>query len=417
MDIKLASKYKNKKEFQIAEEIIRRCVHCGFCNSTCPTYQILGDERDSPRGRISIIKDILEGSEPTIQSQIHLDRCLLCRNCETTCPSGVEYGTLYKIGNKVVEKNIKTKSNQKFFRFILREFLLSKFFYIGMYVSKKIRFILPKKIKKFIPKSKLSFFQINNDFHRSKNKSEKKIILFLGCVQKSMLPSINEATQKILKVCDYSYSAIDNNDCCGAIRSHLSDNEGQIKNVKRNIDLWWPEISDGNIKYIISNASACSLEIKNYGKVLSDDPKYSEKAKKVSKLAIDLSEILPEIVNVLASKINFNKKNQKLVFHPPCTLQHGHKINGLVERNLEKLGYKILKTNEESNLCCGSAGTYSLFHPEISIALKKRKIDHIKKLDCDLVISANVGCISHLQSESPKSVKHWVEVLADDLKD
>tara|TARA_E500000178_G_scaffold49538_1_gene44920 strand:+ start:39409 stop:40656 length:1248 start_codon:yes stop_codon:yes gene_type:complete len=414
VDIRLAPEFKSKKNAKTAADLIKSCVHCGFCNSTCPTFNLLGDERDSPRGRITLIKEILEGGTPTTETKLHLDRCLQCRNCETTCPSGVKYGKLYKIGKSIVDSQVKGTIQHQIFKYFLKEFLLSKLFSIAVSFGKKLHFFIPSHLKALIPLRTSAVNDTNIVSEQGLNINKQTVLLFQGCVQKSLIPSINEATSKILTFCGFDVITVKKSECCGAIRGHLSDSKGQIKNIKRNIDLWWPLIEQKKLAFIVSDASACSFEIKNFQEVLRNDHKYSKKAKALSAITKDISEILPSCVEKLKGRLVF-KNGTKLAFHPPCTLQHGLKITGVIEKNLEQLGYKVFKTKEDSHICCGSAGTYSLFHHDISTSLRDKKMEQLNDLNCDTVISSNIGCITHLQGKSASAVKHWVEVLAEDL--
>ena len=410
----LAKEYVDREDAIQASNLARRCVQCGFCTATCPTFQITGNELDGPRGRISLIKGVLEGESPTSITQKHLDRCLLCRNCETTCPSGVEYGNLFSIGKKLVDEKVKRKVYDQILRWVLKESLTSSFFAIAMRISKKLRRFFPEFIKRKIPKDFYTSRNKIGSFDKTQNFS-KKVLFPRGCVQPSMLPNINASTIKLLNNCGYD-CIVTSDKCCGAIKSHLDDQKGSIEQVKKNIDSWWPFIESNSISHIVMNASACSLEVKKYSGLFSEMSPYYKKAKKISSLSIDLCEILPKSISLLKRRI-LPKKREKLAFHPPCTLQHGHRINGVIEDIFAQLDYEIMTPEKDPHMCCGSAGTYSVLQPKFANLLKNKKLKELKKLKGEIIVSANIGCISHLQSGTNKPVMHWVEVLANALED
>ena len=412
----LADEYLNREDALIASDLAQRCVQCGFCTATCPTFQITGNELDGPRGRISLIKGVLEGNTPTDITQKHLDRCLLCRNCETTCPSGVQYGKLFSIGKKLVDEKVKRGRFNQILRWLLRIGLTSSLFSVSMKISKKFRLFFPKFLKNKIPKNPpvLIKSKTNTKLIHKSNIIKTKVLFLGGCVQPSMLPNINASALKLLRDCNFD-CIVAPKTCCGAIKAHLDDKKGSIEEVKKNIDSWWSYIKFDNIKYIIANASACSYEIKKYHELFSKDSPYYFKAKKIVSLAVDLSEILPELLSGLKKQLP-EKKRGKLAFHPPCTLQHGQKINGVIENIFSELGYNISTPLKDSNICCGSAGTYSVLQPKFANILRNNKLNELKKINPEIIISANIGCISHLQSGTDKPVMHWVEVLANELE-
>ena len=417
MPRKLSKEYLDRNDAILASDLANKCVQCGFCTATCPTFQITGNELDGPRGRISLIKGVLEGHNPSEITQKHLDRCLLCRNCETTCPSGVEYGNLFSIGKKLIDEKVQRKKVDQIFRWGLKETLTSPLFSFSMYIAKRFRGLLPEPIKSKIPKefSKLFENPKETNFLKRSGEIQKKVLLLPGCVQKSMFPNINTSTLRLLNNCNIKCITPSNSTCCGAIKAHLNDKKGSIKQVKENIDAWWPFVESNSISSIVINASGCSLEVKKYSELFPESSGYHKKAKKISSLTIDLSEILPEIIEQLKTKIP-TKKRKKLAFHPPCTLQHGQKLNGVVENAFTQLGFEISIPTNNSNICCGSAGTYSVLQPKFANILRNNKIRDLNKLDADIIISANVGCISHLQSGTDTPVVHWVEILANELE-
>lgn len=413
MQTHLAAEFQGTREGQEAEAILRKCVHCGFCNATCPTYQLLGDELDGPRGRIYLIKQVLEGAEVTRSTQQHLDRCLTCRNCETTCPSGVQYGNLVEIGRQLVEERVQRPAGERALRWMLKEGLTSPLFSPAMKIGKLVRPMLPAALKNKVPAP--SGPRANQWPTRE---HPRKVLMLLGCVQPAMMPNINSATARVLDAAGIQTLVADGAGCCGALRSHLSDPEGGLADMRRNIDAWWPLVdgltSHGPVESIIMNASGCGVTVKEYGHALAHDPDYAEKAQKVSALTRDLSEWLPELVPVLRPRIKLSETIQ-LAFHPPCTLQHGQQLRGGVETHMNALGFEVSIANNESHLCCGSAGTYSVLQPKLAYALRDRKLGHLNALAPQAIISANIGCIQHLQTGTPTPVKHWVEVLDEAL--
>ncbi len=406
MQSTLSPEYQNSADGLAAQAIVRNCVHCGFCTATCPTYQLLGDELDSPRGRIYLIKQVLEGAEPTRKTQQHLDRCLTCRNCESTCPSGVEYGHLIDIGRKLVDEKVKRPALEKTLRWALKEGLPSPVFGMAMKMGQAVRGVLPASLRSKVPARQ-------NAGHLPSRTHMRKVLMLAGCVQPSMSPNINSATMRVLDACGIQTVVAAKAGCCGAVKFHLNDHEGGKDHMRTNIDAWWPLVSAGDVEAIVMNASGCGVMVKDYGHVLKDDPAYAEKAQRISALTKDLSELLPDLVPLLKPKIQKAAVEAAglQAFHPPCTLQHGQKLRGGVEEHLQALGFKVSVTNSESHLCCGSAGTYSVLNPTLAYQLRNRKLGHLHELAPQAILSANIGCITHLQSGSDIPVKHWVELL------
>lgn len=411
MQTNLAPEFKGTREGETAEAILRKCVHCGFCAATCPTYQLLGDELDSPRGRIYLMKQVLEGAPVTRLTQQHLDRCLTCRNCETTCPSGVQYGQLVDIGREIVEKHVERPVKEKAVRWLLKEGLTSAAFGPALKVGQWVRPWLPESLQNKIPAPAPS-----RAHTWPRQEHPRKVLMLAGCVQPSMMPNINSATARVLDAAGIQTLIAPEAGCCGAIRSHLSDHEGGLQDMRRNIDAWWPQVQDPRIEAIIMNASGCGVTVKAYGQALAHDPTYADKARRISELTRDLSELLPALVPLLRPKLKA-PAGQRLAYHPPCTLQHGQKRRGEVEEGLSALGWQVRLTSAESHLCCGSAGTYSVLQPDIAYQLRDRKLSHLEPLQPEAIISANIGCIQHLQTGTKVSVRHWVEVLDEALLD
>ena len=403
MQTNLAPEFKNTPDGNAAEAILRKCVHCGFCTATCPTYQLLGNELDGPRGRIYLMKQVLEGMQPTRETQLHLDRCLTCRNCETTCPSGVDYGHLVDIGRKIVDAKVPRPASEKAVRWALKEGLPSPLFAPAMALGQLVRPLLPASLKNKVP-AKQAFGTIPTQAH------DRKVLMLEGCVQPSMSPNINAATRRVLDAAGIQTLVAPKAGCCGAVKFHLNDQDGGKAHMRINIDAWWPLVETGHIEAIVMNASGCGVTVKEYGHILQDDPQYAEKAKKISGLTKDLSELLPDLVEKLKDKVSA-KAAQQVAFHPPCTLQHGQQLRGGVEQHLGALGFKINVASCEAHLCCGSAGTYSVLQPEIAYQLRDRKLGNLSDMDPEVIVSANIGCITHLQSGTQTPVKHWVELL------
>jgi glycolate oxidase iron-sulfur subunit len=402
MQTNLSAEFKDTPEGREAEAILRKCVHCGFCTATCPTYQVLGDELDGPRGRIYLIKQMLEGEAPTRKTQLHLDRCLTCRNCESTCPSGVEYGHLVDIGRKIVDEKVERGAAAKALRWILKEGLTSPLFGPAMKLGQAVRGALPQKLK-----SKVPVRQEAGEWPRREH--ARKVLMLAGCVQPSMMPNINNATARVLDAAGIQTLVAPEAGCCGAVKFHLDDQEGGKAQMRANIDAWWPYVESGAVEAIVMNASGCGVTVKEYGHLLRHDPAYAGKAARIGELTRDLSELLPELAEALRGHVR--AEPGVLAFHPPCSLQHGQQLRGGVEHWMRELGFEVRVALDESHLCCGSAGTYSVLHPEIGNTLRDRKLGHLGQLAPRTIISANVGCITHLQSGTATPVKHWVEVL------
>ncbi|HET9644871.1 MAG TPA: glycolate oxidase subunit GlcF, partial [Burkholderiaceae bacterium] len=388
---------------------LRKCVHCGFCTATCPTYQLLGDELDGPRGRIYLIKQVLEGEQPTRKTQLHLDRCLTCRNCETTCPSGVQYGHLVEIGREIVEKRVSRSPGERTVRWLLKEGLTSPAFAPAMSVGRAVRPLLPGTLKDKVPPRPDRLAK-----RWPVVSHPRKVLMLAGCVQPAMLPNINSATARVLDAAGIEALVAKDAGCCGAIRAHLNDREGALDHMRRNIDAWWPLVERGDVEAIVMNASGCGVTVKDYGHALRHDPAYAERAVRVAGMTRDLSELLPEIAPILKRRLRPPREPQ-VAFHPPCTLQHGQQLRGLVEEGLTELGFEV-SLPAESHLCCGSAGTYSVLHPEIAHALRDRKLGHLQAAKPQTIVSANIGCIQHLQSGTTTPVRHWVEVVDEGLR-
>ncbi len=405
MQTNLAPEFKNTADGQAAEAILRKCVHCGFCTATCPTYQLLGDELDGPRGRIYLMKQVLEGETPTRKTQLHLDRCLTCRNCESTCPSGVDYGHLVDIGRKIVEAKVPRPAGERFVRWALKEGLTSPLFGPAMKMGQLVRGLMPASLKAKVPAKQDAGTWPTRTHAR-------RVLMLAGCVQPAMMPNINSATARVLDAAGIQTVVAAKAGCCGAVKFHLNDQDGGKAEMRANIDAWWPYIESG-VEAIVMNASGCGVTVKDYGHSLKDDPTYAAKAARISELTKDLSELLPELVEKLRSQVV--TQAGQVAFHPPCTLQHGQQLRGGVEKHLGELGFRVNVSRVEPHLCCGSAGTYSVLNPELAYQLRDRKLGNLNELQAEVIVSANIGCITHLQSGTDTPVRHWIELLDEVL--
>ena len=399
MQTQLADFIKNTPQGQEAEAILRACVHCGFCTATCPTYQLLGDELDSPRGRIYLVKQLLEGHNVSAKTQLHLDRCLTCRSCETTCPSGVNYHRLADIGRGIVAERVPRSAYQKLLRWGLRTVLPYRSRFTPLLrLGQSVRGILPGALRASVPHK-----QTSKPWPVSQH--TRRMLLLDGCVQPGLAPNINAASARILDRLGVQIVSTPKAGCCGAVSYHLDAHEEGLGFMRRNIDAWWPEIEAG-AEAIIINASGCGAVIKEYGHLLRDDPVYAAKAARVSALSHDISEI---IGHEDLSKLRVQPP-QAIVFHSPCTLQHAQKLNGVVESLLTRLGFQ-LNPVADAHLCCGSAGTYSILQKNLSLQLRENKLNALQADSPSVITTANIGCLAHLQSGTNTPVKHWIEVL------
>jgi len=383
-----------------AERILRSCVHCGFCNATCPTYQLLGDELDGPRGRIYLIKQVLEGNEATRKTQEHLDRCLSCRNCETTCPSGVDYHNLLDIGRAVVDAAVPRPYGQRLLREGLRGVLPNPALFKGLVSSGQVlRALLPNTLQAKLPRN------THPAKSRPTTRHDRQVLMLEGCVQPSLSPNTNAAAARVLDRLGISVAAIRKAGCCGALDYHLDAQAAGLDRARRNIDAWWPAIESG-AEAIVQTASGCGAFIKDYGHLLSTDPAYADKAARVSALAKDLVEVLRDEP---LDKLGVHS-DQRLAFHCPCTLQHAQRLGGAVEALLQKLGFNLTPV-PDSHLCCGSAGTYSLTQPDLSRQLRDNKLNALESGHPEVIATANIGCQAHLDGAGRTPVRHWIELV------
>ena len=402
-----------------AESILRRCVHCGLCTATCPTYVLLGDERDSPRGRIYAIKEMLEkglGSKPAVST--HVDRCLSCFSCMTTCPSGVDYMHLVEIARNHIEttgqRSFKSRAVRGMlaaivpypgrFRWALKAAPLGRrlgplFKRIGMAELAAMAELAPQR------RVKRARF-VGPGTAATKTERTARVVMLAGCAQQVLRPEINDATIRILARGGVDVVVSAGAGCCGALTQHIGREADARISAKRNIDAWSKEIARGNVDAIIINASGCGTTVKDYAHFLKDDPDYAERAQQVSMRTKDITEFLT------THDIGAPKRwtSLKVAYHAACSLQHGQRVTFQPKALLKKVGYSVLDI-AESHLCCGSAGVYNILQPKIATELRDRKTDHIKALRPDVVAAGNIGCIQQLQSGLDYPVVHTVELL------
>jgi glycolate oxidase iron-sulfur subunit len=402
METRLADSFKGTAEGTAAEAILRACVHCGFCNATCPTYRLLGDELDGPRGRIYQIKQVLEGAPATALTQLHLDRCLTCRNCETTCPSGVEYGRLLDIGRAAVDAQVRRPAATSIYRWLLREGLTRRSLFGGaLRLGKALRPLLPKALRATLkPAPPAGVWPTRHH--------ARKVLLLNSCTQGALAPRIDAATARVLDDLGIEALIAPRSGCCGAIRYHLSDQPGGLDDARRNIDAWVPQLEAG-VEAIVLNASGCAAQVRDYGRLLAHDPAYADKARRVSAAARELGEFLAPERAELARR-TARAHGVRVALHKPCTLQHALRCADETETLLAAIGVELL-TVAEAHMCCGSAGTYSLLQRELSHTLRARKLTHLLAAGPDLILSSNIGCITHLAAASDVPVWHWIEWL------
>ena len=403
MQTDLSPEFKATPEGQAAEAILRKCVHCGFCTATCPTYQLLGDELDGPRGRIYLIKQVLEGGPVTSKTQLHLDRCLTCRACETTCPSGVRYGRLVDIGRKIVDDRVGRTAAEASVRWSLKKALTSRALFGGALALGRIaRSFVPGDFMRSVPASRAA-----GSWPAARH--ARRVIALEGCVQPSIAPATDAALARVLDRIGVSLVRGGGGGCCGALPFHLSDHDGARDYARRNIDAWWPLVEAG-AEAIVVTASGCGVMVKDYGHLLAQDPVYAERAAKIGALARDTVEVVAPEWKKIAPLVAMDLGPQRVAFHAPCSLQHGMQIRGEVEEILRAIGHELLPV-ADAHLCCGSAGTYSILQPEISSALRRNKLAALEADRPNVIATANIGCQTHLAAGTSRPVRHWIELL------
>jgi glycolate oxidase iron-sulfur subunit len=403
MQTELSAEFRDTTEGREADAILRSCVHCGFCTATCPTYQLLGDELDGPRGRIYLIKQVLEGDAVTTKTQTHLDRCLTCRNCETTCPSGVQYGRLLDIGRAIVERKVGRTPSEAAQRWSLRRALLSgSLFTAAVSSARMLKGLLPRELGDRIPVAA----------HAAAwpaPRHARRLLLMEGCVQPALKPNIDAATARVFDRIGISVLRAAGGGCCGALSYHLSATDEARSIVRKNIDAWWPHVEQG-VEAIVVTASGCGVMVKDYGHFMARDEAYAAKARRIAGIARDPIEIVTAEWPRIAPLVAMDQGPQRVAFHPPCTLAHGMKIRGQVEEILQALGHSLVPV-VDAHTCCGSAGTYSVLQPKLAGQLKANKLRSLEASRPHVIATANIGCMTHLESGTRTPVRHWVELL------
>lgn len=404
MQTDLAPHIRDTEAGQEAEAILRKCTHCGFCLATCPTYQLLGDELDSPRGRIYLMKQVLEGHTPGPVTQLHLDRCLTCRNCESTCPSGVQYGRLVDIGRELVEEQRPRPASPT--RWALRRIVPNRRLFTGVLrLGQALRPLLPAQLREKIPPHSRPSERGPQDAPPGPEAASRRVVVPRGCVEPALTPQTRSAAVRLLGRLGIATVPV-NDGCCGAVEYHMADTDAAKARIRANIDAWWPAVEDG-AEAVVVTASGCGAMVKEYGYILRNDPEYAERARRIAELAVDPVEVLAREEARLAPAAD---APTRIAFHCPCTLQHGQKLHGRVERLLRRVGFELVPVRDP-HLCCGSAGTYSILQPKLARQLRDQRLDALTDGDPQCIATANVGCQTHLAAASPRPVHHWLELL------
>jgi glycolate oxidase iron-sulfur subunit len=408
MQTALAPWIRDTADGREADAILRKCVHCGFCTATCPTYQLLGDELDGPRGRIYLMKLLLEGAEVTAKTQRHLDRCLTCRNCETTCPSGVQYGHLVDIGRKLVSERIGRPFAERVTRRAVATFFRRpRIFGALLKLGRRARPLVPARLRDKLPAA------IASAGHWPEPRHARRMVALAGCVQPALAPDTNAAAARLLDRLGISLVEAPGAGCCGALRFHLDFQAEGLDDMRRVIDAWWPYVEAG-VEAFVMTATGCGAVVREYGHHLQHDPEYAAKAQRISELTRDLAEVAAAEIGRLAPLVDRTAR-PRVAFHPPCSLQHWQKLRGVAEGLLAKLGYELTPV-PDAHACCGSAGTYSITQPELAEPLKRQKLVALQSGMPDAILTANVGCQAHLATAASVPVRHWVVDLAARLR-
>ena len=420
METNFSDKQLKDLDNKSSEKILRKCVHCGFCNATCPTYNLLGDELDGPRGRIYLIKDMIENNKPANHKIVkHIDRCLSCYSCMTTCPSGVNYMHLIDHGRKHIEKTYKRPLSERFIRSFLSWVLPSatnfKIISILIILAKPLSFFFPKKVKemiKLMPASipKRTLPKMETYSTTSRKKPIARVALLTGCVQKVISPQINEATIRLLNRHNIEVIVPKSIKCCGSLNHHLGKSEIAIETFKNNITHWYDEYMNKGLDAIISNTSGCGTTLKDYGFIFRSDQEFKKKAKKISELTKDISEYLHENVKlnfISSAKI---EKKYKIAYHSACSMQHGQKVHKEPISLIRKTGNEVVEI-PEGHICCGSAGTYNILQADIAKNLLRGKIKNIEKIKPEIISTGNIGCITQIASGTKIPILHTVEII------
>lgn len=430
MQTRLAPQYQNTPAGQQAERVLRSCVHCGFCNATCPTYRVTGNELDGPRGRIYLMKQVFEGQAPTATTQAHLDRCIGCRHCESTCPSGVQYHELLSVGQAAVDAQVRRPWPLALRRALLRQFVPSRLFGPMLALGRLARPVLPAALARQVPVLPdqppgpwPEADAAKRDAHAVPYHA--RVILPEGCVQPHLRPHIDTATARVLDALGFQVVRVSGARCCGAIKGHLGDEAGAREQARRNVDAWLSVVHDGQalpVAAVVVNASGCGAWAADYAHLLSDDPTHADKGRQAAALVRDPATLVAEHLHRMDwSHLKPARTGMRVTFQPPCSFSHGLKLSraaqpGPVENTLRQLGWDVSWPAVDSHQCCGAGGAYSLLQPDMSAPLKTAKVDSIAATRPDVVVSANIGCITHLQADLPVPVKHWIELLDEALR-
>ncbi len=418
MQTHLAPVHEGTARGEQAQGVLRSCVHCGFCNATCPTYKLTGDELDGPRGRIYLMKQVFEGQAPTRTTQTHLDRCIGCRHCESTCPSGVQYHKLLEVGQQVVDEQVSRPLPERLRRWALRTVVPSKAFGPLLMLGRVMRPMLPAALAQHVPPA----VPLPPGRHpiAGRPSHARQVLMPQGCVQPHLRPNIDAATTRVLDAVGMGVVTVAGAGCCGALKGHLGDESGAKAQARINIDAWWPHVQGPRaVEAILVNASGCGAWVKDYARLLADEPRYADKARQVVALLKDPGDLLPQWVPAL-QPVLAGQRGQAIAFHPPCSLSHVLKLSaagrpGPVEMGLLALGFDVKLAATDSHQCCGAGGAYSMLQPDLAQPLKQAKVAALQATGAPVVASANIGCITHLQSGLDVPVRHWIEVLDDAL--
>ena len=411
MQTNLADFIRDTPAGREADAILRTCVHCGFCTATCPTFQLLGDELDGPRGRIYLIKEMLEGQPVSERTQLHLDRCLSCRSCETTCPSGVRYHRLLEIGREVLEERVPRSLAARATRFLLCEALPRGWiFKPAVRIGQMMRPLLPRVLADKVPMAAAARPWPRPGAHA------RRMVALAGCVQATLTPNTNAATARVLDRLGIELLEVPGAACCGALRYHLQAQDKALDDMRQVIDAWWPQVVSGRVEGFVMTASGCGEHVRVYGDLLKDDPAYAEKAARIAAMTRDASEVLAAEQERLGELLRAASRGAglRVAFHSPCTLQHAQKIRGVVEMLLTAAGYQLTPV-ADPHLCCGSAGTYSISQPRLATQLRDNKLAALGAGSPAVLVTANIGCQTHLQGGSTTPVRHWIELIDERL--
>ncbi|WP_018867838.1 MULTISPECIES: glycolate oxidase subunit GlcF [unclassified Thioalkalivibrio] len=410
METRLHPRFENDPAARIAEDALRACVHCGFCNATCPTYQEQGDELDGPRGRIYQIKEVLESGEANATTRTHLDRCLTCLNCMTTCPSGVDYNHLVAVGREVVERDLDRPWRERLLRGLLARALPARWpFRLALGLGRLARPALPARLKRRVPPR-----QATGAVPRPANGAagpgfqHGRVLLLGGCVHDAIDARINTALRHLLARRGVEVVETGAARCCGAVEHHLAFEERTRARVRANLDAWQPVLERG-VDAVVSTASGCGVLLRDYGHILADDPTYAERAARLAECVRDPVELF-DAEAIRALGIRAPDDHPPVAWHAPCTLQHGQALPGRVEPLLQAAGFNLVPVIEP-HLCCGSAGTYSILQPEMAGRLRQRKLDNLEAAGPARIVTANIGCQTHMQSGTDTPVEHWLTLL------